>query len=339
MSEAAPILHLHIGRNKVGSTTLQTYFANHVPYLRQNGIDYVFFGQPSPSGSNLPSFSSHHDIMAFARARQDRSVLVSNEGLCCFPPDFTRVIAADLARLDTRVIFYIRPYRDWVVSSYNFEVRTGHNGDGFDDYLARIKDTVSFWPNLEVWGQELGWGKIRVRSLHPADLHGHDLVSDCLAGLGLSGAPPAPERANVSPSWWAIEVLRMIQQHGPAHGWSTADLAVAHILHHLTDQAAERASLHCPAIQYLTRAQASSLAALYNHDLAALAARTSTHLQPDHPGDLGERPFLPGVEHIPKDIMRSIREGAVEAESARLHPEAAAFVASPFFRSICDSSE
>ena len=336
MVEAEPTLYLHIGRNKVGSTTLQAHFDSHVADLRDNGIDYVFFGQPSPAGSGSPSFVSHHELLAYARGRPGRRVLVSNEGLCCFSPEFTRIMAVDFARIDTRVLLYVRPYREWVLSSYNFEVRTGFNCDDFDDYLARVEAAVGFWPNLEVWGEALGWDKVRVRSLHPADLVGGDLVGDCMAAMGLPGAPArAAGRANVSPSWWAVEVLRLVRGSGPARGWSHADLAVAQVLHHLTDVAVESSGLRCPAVQYTSRAQAERLGGRYNRDLAVLADKTGTRLQPDLVGSLGERDFVPSARHVPKRILRLIRELALAAETARLHPEAAAFVGLPGFRDLC----
>lgn len=331
----APTLFLHIGRNKVGSTTLQAYFERQAGYLRQAGFDYVFFGQPSPAGSLLQSFANHREIAAFASGRSGRSVLVSHEGLCCFSAELTQIMATDLAGLDTRVLFYVRPYGAWIVSSYNFDVRTGHNARGFDDYFAGIEDSVSFWPTLAIWGRILGWEKIRVRSLHPADLQGGDLVADCMAALGLDDAPRAGgERANVSPDWWVVEMLRLVAQSGSAAGWTHASLAVAEELHRLTECSAERAGLRCPPARYLSRAQATRMAALYNRDLALLAENSGTRLQPDRDVCPEERGFVPAAEHVPARMIRLIGELATEPENARVHPEAAAFVRSAVFQRL-----
>ncbi len=330
-------LLIHIGRNKAGSTTLQTYLERNAARLRAFGVDYALFGQPASPDGSLPSFSTHRDIAAFARVRAGRSVLVSHEGLCCFPLDLTRVMATDFAELDTQVIFYVRPYSEWVLSSYNFAVRTGCNAKDIDAYLSDISRDVSFWPMLDIWGETLGWERIRVRSLQPADLKDGDLVADFLAALRLDPTPePLAERANVSPSWWVIEMLRLVAQPGPATGWTQAGRAVAEELHRLTDLATVRAGLSCPPACYLSSAQTQSLRMLYNSDLARVANKTGMQLQLDRPGCSAERSFVPSAKEVPRSLLRTIRALATETENARLHPEAAAFVLSNSFQEVCD---
>ena len=332
-----PSLLLHIGRNKAGSTTLQTYFERNAIWLHSAGVDYVLFGQPSPPDGALPSFTTHRDIAAFTRVRAGRSVLVSHEGLCCFPLDLTLIMATDFAELDTQVIFYVRPYSEWVLSSYNFDVRTGCNAESIDTYLLRSDPGISFWPMLDIWGETLGWDRVHVRSLHPGDLKDGDLLVDCLAALGLQAAPEPPaERANVSPSWWVIEMLRLVAQPGPATGWTREGRAVAEEIHRLTDLAAARAGLLCPPTTYFSSAQMHSLATLYNRDLARVAGKTGTQLHLDRPDRSAERLFVPSARHLPQLLIHTIRALATENENARLHPEAAAFVLSDKFQQIFD---
>ncbi len=306
---------------------MQTYFAEQAGYLRQAGLDHVLlFGQDGPADGSLRRFANHREVAVFARGHNGRSVLVSHEGLCCFSPELTQVMAQDFAGLDAQVLFYVRPYGEWVVSAYNFDVRTGYNAADFDAYLEGVEAGVSFWPMLEIWGRALGWENIRVRSLHPADLQGGELVADCLSALGLAGAPAASvARVNVSPGWWVVEMLRLVAQGGAGAGWTQTGLAVAEELHRLTERAAEQAGLCCPPAQYLSRAQSVRLAALYERDLALLAAHTGCRLQPG-PVCVQERPFLPAVRHVPDRVVRMVCAMALEGENARVHPEAAAFV-------------
>ena len=246
-------------------------------------------------------------------------------------------MATDLAELDTQVIFYVRPYSEWVLSSYNFAVRTGCNAKDIDAYLSDTSRDVSFWPMLDIWGEALGWERIRVRSLHPADLKDGDLVADFLAALRLDPTPePLAERANVSPSWWVIEMLRLVAQPGPATGWTQAGRAVAEELHRLTDLATVRAGLSCPTACYLSSAQTQSLQMLYNSDLSRVANKTGTQLQLDQPDCSAERSFVPSAKEVPRSVLRTIRALATETENARLHPEAAAFVLSNSFQEVCD---
>jgi hypothetical protein len=334
--DAEPTLYLHIGRNKAGSTTLQNYILRHLAQLGEAGVRYAMFGQPSPATTSVPTFPTHRHIAAFVRAQRGGAVLVSHEGLCCFTPELTQIMATDLAGLDIQLLFYIRPYREWVVSSYSFDVRTGHNALDFDRYLERIRPAISFWPILEIWGQTLGWHRVRVRSLAQADLIGGDLVRDFTSAIGLPPAPPdEAARANSSPGWVVIELLRMIAPGGPATGWTPATLPIAQLLHHLADQSMAALGVQQAQGNYLSAAQSDELAALYNNDLDFVAARTGVHLQADAAGQAPERDFLPSVECIPKTILRMIRERALAPAFAAIHPQAAAFVSSDTFSRLC----
>jgi hypothetical protein len=244
-------------------------------------------------------------------------------------------MATDLASLDTSVLFYIRPYREWVVSSYNFDVRAGLNSADFDAYLDGLSASVSVRPVLEIWGEALGWDRVRVRSLAPADLQGGNIATDALDALGLTAFWPAPAvRANMSPCWWVIEMLRLIAGGQPGGGWSTERLAIAEHLHLLIEQYAARAGVVCPPAHYLTRARSLDLANLYAEDLNWLKDKTGLQLQPEAFSLATDRAFLPSARHIPHMILRGVAAQAMADDDARLHPEAAAFVRSARYAAL-----
>ena len=329
-------LYLHIGRNKAGSTTLQNYWVAHAGELRRAGVQYALFGQPSPPGSGLPTFPTHALLADFVRAEPGRAVLVSHEVICCFTPEVTRRLASDLASLNVQLIFYVRPYREWVLSSYNFDVRTGYNGRDFDRYLEDLRPLISFRPMLEIWGEIIGWDNIRVRSLSRGDLLEGDLIVDANAAIG--GNLPrggSAIRENASPSWMAIEMLRTIVGRDVADGWQGTDLAIAHKLHDYTDAAMAAVGTVAERVNYFTRDQAQWLADLYNRDLESVAEHTGVSLQPDDASPVAERPFLPSADRIPRDILRAIVELASDPAAAEHHPAAAAFVQTPRFTSLC----
>ena len=331
MTTSRPRLYLHIGRNKAGSTTLQAYCLDHADRLRQEGIRYALFGYPSPPGGDVPTFPSHDLLGEFVRAQRTDAVLVSHEGICCFPAALSQAMATDLSDLDVQVIFYTRPYRDWVVSSYKYDVRIGFNGRDFDRYLDSIWPRISVWPMLEIWGETVGWENMRVRSTHPDDLLEGDLLSDFLAAINVPRPSVATaERLNNSASWVAVELMRTVLGRDRALGWTAAELAVAQVLHHCADQAVSEHGGLLPDAVYLTRRQAQDLTRLYNHDLATLAARTGVSLRCDDAQDAPERAFLPSVAQAPKAILQSIRDQAT-GPAAALHPQVAEFVNRPAF--------
>lgn len=329
-------LYLHIGRNKAGSTTLQNYWVAHAGELRRAGVQYALFGQPSPPGSGLPTFPTQALLADFVRAEPGRAVLVSQEVICCFTPEATRRLASDLAGLNVQLIFYVRPYRDWVLSSYNFDVRTGYNGRDFDRYLEDLRPLISFRPMLEIWGEIIGWKNIHVRSLDRRDLRDGDLIADGNAAIGVSlpsGGPAA--RDNASPSWMAIEMLRTIVGRDVADGWQGTDLAIAHKLHDYTDAAMAACGTSSGPVNYFTRQQARWLSDLYNRDLAAIAEHTGVSLQPDDAGAAADRPFLPSADRVPRDMLRAIVRFAADPAAPEHHPVVAAFVKTPRFKALC----
>jgi hypothetical protein len=332
----APTLYLHIGRNKAGSMTLRETFAAQAAAWRARGLHYVMFGHDAAAHPELPFFENHLDLARYFASLNGDSVLVSNEAISCFTPDFARAMATGLAGVNVRVLLYVRPYREWALSSYKFDVRTGISGADFDRYLAALTPRLSFWPMLEVWGETLGWDRVRVRSLDAGQLVGGDLVQDCCSTLGM--APPSAPRApvNAGPDWTATELLRLAIEEDRPFGWDRHGQAVAEALHDLHDSAVAALG-HAPAAEYATPEQAQWLAALYNGDLAALAARSGTRLPADEVRDLRPRPFLPAAARIPTQLLLHIRELGLAPGFAQLHPEAAAFLRSGRFAAVCDS--
>ena len=315
--------------------TLRELFARHAAEWRSQGLHYAMFGHDGSAHPELPFFDNHLSLADYFSRGADQSVLISNETLSCFTPEFTRAIASGLAGVNTRVLFYIRPYRDWVLSSYKFDVRTGCNGRDFDRYLTDLEPQISVWPMLEIWGETLGWDHVRVRSLHPADLVGGDLITDCTAALDVPPPPGPHVRINAGPGWMATELLRLTITADCSLGWDHSGQAVAEALHELHNAAvAATGTAEVPAT-YTTPAQADLLAGWYNADLDALARRSGTRLQPD-PGSLsGPRAFLPSAAHVPKVVLRQIRAMGLAPEFARLHPEAAEFLTSAAYTTLC----
>lgn len=310
MPTEAPTLFLHIGRNKAGSTTLQTFFAAHAQWLAARGVRYSLFGHESESRADLPGYPSHLHLLEALRDSRDSSILVSNEWISALPADFVAPMVRDLAGARVQVLVYIRPYRDWIVSCYGNDVRRGFNGRDFDSYAARFADRISVWPTLRLWGEGLGWHRVRVRSLDYFDLQGGHLINDCLAAMGL----PHPtgkiaSRSNENPPWTAIELLRLAADRPDGDGWDDTQLATAAVLTDLMRRARQSCGVAIPHAVYLPHEQAKWLAALYNHDLEQIAAHTGARLRPDevyHPS----RSFLPTAAHIPVELLRDIARRA-----------------------------
>ena len=251
-------------------------------------------------------------------------------------------IANDLSGLDIKILYYIRPYRDWIVSSYNFDVRIGLNKKPFDEYLRGLRPEISAWPVIEIWGEAVGWHNMRIRSIDPRDLSDGSLAADAFAALDIP--PPAhepvdghdPDRENVSAHWYATELFRMIGAESSGRRWTSEDLATAEALHAYIDEATALLKIERPSASYLSAPESALLQRLYNDDLDRIFAKTGTRLQPDtiampKPG------VVPSTAAIPNELLRLVRSIALDDERARRHPEAAKFVATAAFTALCKS--
>ena len=339
-------LYLHIGRNKAGSTTLQNHWLGHLEALRRSGVEYALFSQPSPPGGGVPSLPSHLELIAFVQAQAPihhgprASVLISNEGICCFLDPFGQGMARDLAAsVDLDVLFYMRPYRTWVVSSYGFDMRIGLTGADFDRYLETLWPTVSVWPVLATWGEAIGWDRMRVRSLDPRDLVGGDLRRDGDAAIGVS--LPIEETAshdNGSTSWITVELMRALVGAEVDGNGRHPDLTLEDILRtgdvidHYVLTGLQALGETSGRRDYLTAAQSRALTDLYNRDLDRLEAATGIRLQRDEAGAAFDRGDPPSAAHVPARLLRFIRDCASDPQSA--HPRLLSLTQTPRFRSL-----
>ena len=327
--EPTPVIHLHIGRNKVGSTTLQDFFLAQRTALEAAGVRYALFGHLKDSVPGVPGFGHQDELAAYAREHPDRAMLVSNEFMFGWPREFTDGMVAGLRGLDVRVIAYIRPYDAWACSSYAQDVRNGESRRDFDQYLDWLMPRLSAWPYLEAWGEGLGWDRVRVRAIDGLGLGWDDLVPDCLAAIGLDPAlgvlAPA---SNQAPHWATLELLRSLIDRNREQAWDEAGLARAVPLRALFETCLAGHPSFSPKVQYLTPSQSVALVDLYNRDIAEIGRCTGVQLAPQSMPALLERPFLPRLDHVPAPILDAFINQATSAGFAAAHPEAAAAVLS-----------
>lgn len=323
--ERLPMVYLHIGRNKAGSTTLQDFFLANRDALETGGVRYVLFGHMKDSVAGVPGFGHQDELATFARAHLDMAVLVSNEFMFGWPREYTDGMVAGLKGLDVRVIAYIRPYDSWLCSSYAQDVRNGESLRDFDTYFDWLRPRISAWPYLEAWGEGLGWDRIRVSSIDGRRTTWDDLVPDCLAAVGLDpalGATVPP--SNQAPHWTTIELLRRLIDRNLEAAWDDAGWAIASPLRQVFEECLAAHPALDPKVQYLTPAQTKELVELYNRDIAEIGRRTGFAFSPQIVTDVPARPFLPAFDHVPSELRREFAARVAAPDFERTHPKAAA---------------
>jgi len=327
MRRRQPVIYLHIGRNKVGSTTLQDFFIDRRAELAAGGVGYFLFGHMKDSVPGVPGFAHQLELRDYARGADERALLVSNEFMFGWPEDFTRAVVDGLKGLDARVIAYIRPYDAWLASSYAWDVRIGTNMRDFDGYFDWMRPRVSVLPYLEAWAEGLGWDKLRVRAVDGLGLRWPDLVPDCLEAIGLDPRLGVDAPAgNQACHWLTTELVRRLIDRNGEEAWDEATLETVLAVSSLFETCLAASPDPVPGVQYLTPAQSRDLTELYNRDVAEISRRTGFALAPQ-PLHATERAFLPSLAQVPSAVMREFAARATAPEFMQAQPKAAAMIA------------
>jgi hypothetical protein len=234
------VFHIHIGAHKVGSTSLQRFFALNADLLADLGIDYPQVGIGSYAHHPLAKAFTESkqvtgraaliaELSALAKASPEKTFLLSSEVF-----EFARApgindLARSIAPHDAQILIYLRDFTKLIPSKYAQRTKTGGNHRSFDEFLniAHEMRWLSFSRLAETWANEFGWDALRIRVLEKDSLMGGDLLRDAWSALGLPAEafercdPASLEPVNTSPGWVALEAVREINRR-----LSTADLGL-----------------------------------------------------------------------------------------------------------------
>jgi len=298
---------LHIGRNKSGSTTIQEYCLQQRGALLREGIRYVMLGHLAGSIPGVDGFPHVPELAEYARRHKGDRVLVSYEFLSGWPAEYVQSMARDLAGLDVSVLVYLRPYSQWVLSSYAFDVHCGWVSQDFDAYFESLAPKISAWPFLRIYGECFGFKNVRVRALDERLARGGGLLSDFRTALGLKPDAAGSPFANASRHWAVIEMLRALSPGIPDVNWPEPMLTA---VEGLTPKlkacvAAHAASLPEPA--YLTSDQVRRLDKLYVEDVARITASFGMPASAPSPSRVRQGP-CPSWSLLPASFLRDAAE-------------------------------
>lgn len=233
-------LHLHIGTNKTGTTTIQRFLAGNRERLRAQGVFYPL--RNASAGGNHSIFArdlQQHSAGRVARAALwegflqtvDASplprVMVSGEVFWSFHrklPHVQRMVADLKARFDDiRIVCYLRRQDLYLRSWYVQAVKSGRYARDFDAYTATVAmdgalGSYQYDSSLALWAEAFGRDRVIVRPFERQQLHADGLVADFCQACELDRADldavPAQE-ANVSPGNRVMAALRYAQGQLP----------------------------------------------------------------------------------------------------------------------------
>jgi hypothetical protein len=225
------VFHIHIGAHKVGSTSLQRFFALNAGLLAELGIEYPRVGLGSYAHHPLgKAFTESKqvtgrqalitDLSVLAKAAPEKTFLISSEVF-----EFARApgindLAQSIAPHDVQILIYLRDFTKLIPSKYAQRTKTGGNHKNFDDFLniAHEMRWLGFSKLAATWANQFGWDALRIRVLEKDSLEGGDLLRDAWSALGLPAAafercdPASLEPVNTSPGWVALEAVREVNR-------------------------------------------------------------------------------------------------------------------------------
>jgi hypothetical protein len=305
------MLHLHIGRGKAGSTTIQHFMRKNRRALKARGVRAITPGRRGPHADLRSGLFGEGDPDGTLESLIEETRL--SPSLTYVISDETLLESAELTQarrlLETsghefQLIVYIREYGAWLRSKYGQGTKKVISGNDFDRfYQKRGTRTMSVMPRLRLWAEFAGWDRVRVRSLDVPGWSGDSLITDFLDAIGLgsdsgldAGSPPK----NVSLNWMELEFRRALATAFPARGRnqdlveSLIDIFATHVAE--SDNRDLKAS-------YLSLDQAREANAAYEEDVREINSLTGSEIPEASSVSLEPRPFLPSIAHVPSDII------------------------------------
>lgn len=318
------MLFIHIGAHKCGSSSIQQFMSLNAETLQGHGALYPYVGGSGrahhilaqelngerPSSQDFQAWTA---LRKFTDSHPDENIVLSSEVFETLPRQSIAEIRSRLPGVPVMILAYIRETAETLPSRYSQLTKHGINILDFDEFYARHKPGVGrVGRKFEKWADVFGWESLRIRSLDERSLTGGTLIDDFLSVFDLSlsdlgssdvaGLVPA----NVSPGWKAVELLRaLFAAVSPEVDRDTDNpkrvrrdlglllqvscLKIMSDLGHGSGRA-----------QYLTARQKAECDAAYAEGIEWLNTKIAG---PKLPQPLfaiaSERPFLPGLEHIP----------------------------------------
>ena len=212
-------LFLHIGSEKTGTTTLQNFCSINSAYLNDQGFFYPCLEElpyvnnrahsPLPASflSQRPEFipaAMHYDSKSlFTRfasdmaKRMEPAVIVSAEHFSsrCSCTDIIQLIKSYLSEFDLRIIVYIRPQHEMLLSAYSTYLKNGGTQS-----LNQIMNPQTGWLHpdniyfnyksmLNPWVDTFGCSAVSLRIFQKNSLVNGSLIDDFLDVLKIEDDP------------------------------------------------------------------------------------------------------------------------------------------------------
>ena len=210
-----PILYLHIGTHKTGTTFLQRVLSNNFDRLLEHGILYPKTCRnvrasdsharlsPRYKDNKIVESDGWEALYAEIERHRPRKIILSAEDFCRMHT--SNVLMRERANwiknrlpFPTKIIVYLREKESYLVSMYAHKVKKGVETRNFDNFCKEEKYRVDNEKMLEPWRI---FDEIIIRD------YTDDIMSDFQKIVDLPKLQVPKKRLNVAPSNKAIRVM------------------------------------------------------------------------------------------------------------------------------------
>jgi hypothetical protein len=208
-SLGVPLLILHIGTHKTGTSALQTFLSRNAEILDAVGARYVQCARGAGKahhelawavrGKHGADMSVWRDLCEELSANASLTNIVSSEGFWFTDPADVKEQLKDIA--DIRIVMYLRRQDKYLQSLYKQSV-TGGRKTEFSAWLKSSGERGNYLAVVERWAEQFGPDAIEIRP-YERDSQPIDVVEDfaTVAGfdLGAYAKPGKRKKHNPSP--------------------------------------------------------------------------------------------------------------------------------------------
>jgi hypothetical protein len=240
-------LHLHIGTEKTGTTSVQRFFKVNREMLARNLVLYP----ETPGRSNhtglaaaAQSIAKHGPLRRSLGLRTEEQALAHRaqliEGLArevaerpyklavmsgehcssrLLDDEEVRWLRDEMSRFFDRIhiIIYIRRQDDYLLSTYSTSIKSGSTAALSLPPERAIENRYDHWDVLERWSRVFGRQNVTCRRFERKALKNGDIVDDILGVIGLDPGLPykRPEDVNEALDAESLEFLRLMNKYIP----------------------------------------------------------------------------------------------------------------------------
>ncbi|HSI50472.1 MAG TPA: hypothetical protein VLA61_19575 [Ideonella sp.] len=267
-------LFLHIGVEKTGTTSIQTYLARNRDVLRARGVLYptapgaqnhiglavlacnrrqrvqdLLIGLGIESDTDWDAYRERlcEQLQASSAQADVDKIVLSNEHMSSRLIEAGELQALREALLpladEIQVILYARRQDEVILSDYSTQVRSGVC-EPFR-YLPYYRRKYSYYELAKLWAGVFGESAMHCRVFDPQHFVEGNLLTDFMAAIEVpaDGSFISGSRENESLSARALEYLRMLNQHLPAVVDGRANVERGPLAHAVSRIPGERARL------------------------------------------------------------------------------------------------